>query len=69
MLERTSDMVLKNLIELAVASLDLKRPVFPNLLDTPVLWRKFLVAVKEARNDAQKAREQLEQNIPDLPHL
>lgn len=69
MLEKTDDMVLKSLIELAVTSLDLKQPVFPNLLETPVLWRKFLVAVQGARDDARKAKEELDKIIPEQPSL
>lgn len=69
MLEKTDDMVLKSLIELAVTSLDLKQPVFPNLLETPVLWRKFLVTVQGARDDARKAKEELDKIIPEQPSL
>lgn len=68
-LERTDDPTLKILIELAVASLDTKQPVFPNPLNTPVLWTKFMVTVKGAREDALKAKGEIEQNIPDMPKL
>lgn len=69
LLERTDDRTLKVLIELAVASLETKQPVFPNPLDTPVLWTKFMVAVQGAREDAKKAKEELKSNIPDMPGL
>jgi hypothetical protein len=67
MTEHTDDPTLKVLIELAVTHLDLKSPVFPTLLETPVLWRKFLIAVQHAREDAKKAKAELDRNIPDMP--
>ncbi len=66
MLERTDDTVLKNLIELAVVSLDEERPVFPSPLDEPVLWRKFRTAVHYARSDAKKAKAEIEKALPDM---
>ncbi|MGW8177857.1 MAG: hypothetical protein ACWGQW_03570 [bacterium] len=67
MMQQTNDPTLKILIELAVTSLDTDAPVFPTLMETPVLWRKFLYAVQVAREDARKAKEVLDKNIPDLP--
>lgn len=58
-------MSLRILIELAVASIDSSRPVFPNPLDEPVLWRKFIVAVQGAREDAKAAKAELEKALPD----
>ena len=69
MIEKTDDMVLKVLIELAVVSLDEERPVFPNPLDEPVLWRKFKRAVKLARDEARAAKSEIEKAIPDMPKV
>ena len=69
MLERTDDTVLKTLIELAVVSIDEERPVFPNPLDEPVLWRKFRTAVYHARSDAKKARAEVEKALPDMTRV
>lgn len=66
LLEGTSDRTLRLLIELAVVSQDTDRPVFPNPLDEPVLWRKFSRAVKDARDDAKAVKAELEKLIPDV---
>jgi hypothetical protein len=65
----TTDTTLRILMELAVTSIDRNRPVFPRLLDEPVLWKKFLVAVINAREAARAAKAELNKMIPDMPKI
>ena len=69
LLETTSDQTLRILIELAVTSQDSNRPVFPEPLDEPILWRKFYAAVIDARDDAQAVKAEIDKIIPDMPKV
>ena len=44
----TADPVLVHLLEAAAVSLTENRPVFPNPMEEPVLWRHFMAAVRQA---------------------
>lgn len=57
--ERAPDPELRWLIRIAFVSIYEKRPVFPNPLDEPVLFGKFIGMVKEGLEDARSAQEEI----------
>lgn len=65
----SDDPTLRLLIGLAVNSADNNLPVFPDMLDEPMLWPKFMKAVAEARNSAKLAKEEVEKQIPAMPKV
>jgi hypothetical protein len=56
----TDDIVLKTLIDLAAYSLEQERPLFPNPLDEPILYRRFSCWVIDGLRELKKASEILE---------
>ena len=46
-------------------SQDTDRQVFPDPLNEPILWRKFIEAVSDARDDARAVKDEIDKLIPD----
>lgn len=73
LLQKASDRTLKWLINIAIASIKDNRYPFPNPLDEPVLWVKFMEMVDEALEEARaadmeisKAQEAILGDVPGL---
>jgi hypothetical protein len=50
----TSDLMLVALLDLAIASIRDERPVFPSLIDEPILFRHFRRFVRKALDAQEK---------------
>lgn len=50
----TSDPVLAVLIDITLASIQENRPLFPNLMDEPILYRHFKEAVSRGLENLKK---------------
>lgn len=59
--EASDDLVLMQLVELVLEETE-SRKAFPNLMDEPVLFRKFATWVREGLREAERARE-IEQGV------
>jgi len=73
LLQRAENRTLKWLINIAVASIKDNRYPFPNPMDEPVLWQKFMEMVDEALEEARaadmeisKAQENVLGSVPGL---
>ena len=63
----TSDPILAVLLELAITSIQDNRPIFPNPIDEPLMYRRyFLKWVTEGLEDAAKLQRAQEENEPQL---
>jgi len=73
LLQRADNRTLKWLINIAIASIKDNRYPFPNPLDEPVLWVKFMEMVDEALEEAKVANAEIskaqEAVLGDVPGL
>ena len=59
--QKTGDLYLAKLIEITTLSLREGRPLFPNLMDEPVMYTKFHQWVLEGLAEQSKAEEALKE--------
>jgi hypothetical protein len=60
LMEFTEDRSLEWLLRLALVEILDRRPVFPNPMHEPVLWRKFVRWTEDALEDAKEVKKTLD---------